>query len=133
MANEFLNPASIHEPRRWTHVVKATGGTTIYVSGQLGIALDGTVLDGLDAQAPQAYENLRGALAAAGATPGDVVKETIFIVNWDFDLTKLSSLGWARESMFAGRYPASTIVGVQALGRREYMIEVEAVAVIGGQ
>lgn len=130
MTKTFLNPAAIHQPRSWTHVVKATAGTTIYVSGQLGITPDGQVLDGLEAQAPQAYANLEAALAAAGARPSDVVKETIYVVKWDHDMRKLESLQRARQVMFGDRYPASTLVGVQSLGRREYCVEVEAIAVI---
>src|SRR5262245_24337943 len=131
MANEFINPPSIHPPGHWTHVVRASGGTTVYVAGQLGVTPDGTLLAGLDAQAPQAYVNLRAALAAAGATARDVVKETVYIVGWDFNPEKLKSLRAAREETYGGRYPASTLVGVQSLGRKEYFIEVEAVAVVG--
>ncbi|MBI3783307.1 MAG: RidA family protein [Deltaproteobacteria bacterium] len=88
------------------------------------------MLEGLEAQAPQAYRNLEAALAAAGATPKDVVKETIYIVGWDHDPSKLASLRLAREQTFGGRYPTSTLVGVQSLGRKEYCIEVDAVAVV---
>ena len=79
---EHLDPTTIHKPRGWTHVVKATGGSTVYVSGQIGVTPDGTVLAGLEAQAAQAYANLRAALAAAGAAPEHVVKETIFVVDY---------------------------------------------------
>ena len=130
MANEFINPDSVHPPRAWTHVVRATGQTTIYVSGQLGVLPSGVVLDGLEAQAPQVYRNLGAVLAAAGAKPRDVVKETIYIVGWDHNPDRLQSLRAAREQFFGGRYPASTLVGVHALGRREYFIEVDAIAVI---
>jgi 2-iminobutanoate/2-iminopropanoate deaminase len=88
------------------------------------------VFEGLDRQAPQAYQNLSAALEAAGATPSDVVKETIYIVGWDFDVKKLESLRQVRERFYQSKYPASTMVGVQALGRKEYRIEVEAVAVV---
>jgi len=130
VAKQFLNPVAIHKPRGWTHVVTAAAGTTVYVSGQIGMTPEGKVLEGLDAQAQQAYANLKAALAAAGATPADVVKETIFLVQWDFAPDKLESLRRAREPLFGERYPASTLLGVQALGRREYLVEVEVVAVI---
>ena len=125
---EHLDPTTIHKPRGWTHVVKATGGSTVYVSGQIGVTPDGTVLAGLEAQAAQAYANLRAALAAAGAAPEHVVKETIFVV--DYRPEKAMALRAPRVELWGSRFPASTLVGVQALGRTEYLIEVEAIAVI---
>lgn len=125
---EHIDPTTIHKPRAWTHVVTATGGTTVYVSGQIGVTSDGTVLAGLEAQAKQAYANLRAALAAAGATPQHVVKETIFVV--DYSPHKAMALRDPRVELWGSKFPASTLVGVQALGRAEYLIEVEAIAVI---
>ena len=116
---ERIQPTTIHKPRAWTHVVKATGGTTVYVSGQIGVAPDGTVAEGLEAQAEQAYANLRAALIAAGATPQDVVKETILIVAYSPE--KALALRDPRVELWGDQFPASTLLGVQALGRAEYL------------
>src|SRR6266404_7518596 len=64
----FINPASMHKPPGYTHVVETTGpGRTVYIAGQLGVAADGKLAGGAGdfrAQASQAFENLEAALAA---------------------------------------------------------------------
>src|SRR5205823_2688025 len=82
MQLEFVNPASLCPTFGWTHVVTATGGKTVYVSGQVGVNERGeTVGKGdLRVQTTQAYENLKHALATVGATFRDVVKMNIYVV-----------------------------------------------------
>jgi enamine deaminase RidA (YjgF/YER057c/UK114 family) len=129
MALEKIQPAAIHEARGYTHVVKATGTTTVYVSGQVGVAPDGSVAEGLEAQAKQAYANLEAALAAAGATTADVAKITTFVVNYTPEARP--ALAAARQGVFdAASPPASTLIGVQALAQPNLLIEVEAIAVL---
>jgi enamine deaminase RidA (YjgF/YER057c/UK114 family) len=127
---EHISPDGISPPMGYTHVVKTSGSTTVYVAGQVARDADGSILgDGdLEAQARKAYENLRTALAAAGASPSDVAKTTAYIVGYTPEL--LQQLGAGRGDFFGDRPPASTLVGVQALGRPEFLVEVEAVAVL---
>ena len=61
----------------------ATGTRTVYISGQVGNTPDGEILEGFRAQAEQALRNLRTALEAGGAQPGDVVKLNYYVVDWD--------------------------------------------------
>jgi enamine deaminase RidA (YjgF/YER057c/UK114 family) len=69
----FLNPSTIAPPpgNGYTHVVEATGpGRIVYIAGQLGLRADGSLAGepgDFRAQATQAFENLREALAAVGA------------------------------------------------------------------
>lgn len=126
---EKLQPAGVHEARGYTHVVRATGNTTAYVSGQVGVRPDGSVPDGLEEQAKQAFRNLAACLDAAGATPADVAKITILVVNYTPEARPAILAG--RESVFdPASPPASTLIGVQALAQPNLLIEVEAVAVI---
>ena len=130
MALEKIQPSTIHEARGYTHVVKSTGATTVYISGQVGVAPDGSVPDGIEAQAKQAFGNLKECLAAAGATPADVAKITILVVNYSPDVRP--ALLAARQGIFdADSPPASTLIGVQALAQPNLLIEVEAIAVRG--
>jgi len=130
MPLEKIQPDTIHEARGYTHVVRATGTSTIYISGQVGVRPDGTVVEGLEGQAIQAYSNLSAALAAAGATPADVAKLTVYIVNYTPDARPALLAG--RQGMFAADSPpASTLIGVQALAQPNLLIEVEAIAVVG--
>ena len=68
MAIEKINPAGLHEPEGYTQVVVATGTKRVYVAGQVGVKAEGGVAGtDLASQTSQAFENVRLALAAAGA------------------------------------------------------------------
>ena len=130
MPIERINPEAIHEPRGYTHVVRATGAATIYISGQVGIRPDGSVAEGLEAQAVVAFENLAAALEAAGATPADVARTTTYVV--DYTVDDRAAVIEARSRVFGdGPLPASTLLGVAALAQRDLLIEVEAIVVVG--
>ncbi|HEY5906899.1 MAG TPA: RidA family protein [Vicinamibacteria bacterium] len=119
------------KPTGYTHVVTTTGGKHVFVSGQVSLDPEGNLVGkgDLQAQARQVYANLRTALTAAGASPKDVVKSTTFVVNY-----KPDALPILREvrSAFYGEAtpPASTLLGVQALAREDFLIEIEVVAVV---
>src|SRR6266851_5363203 len=70
------NPPTLSKPTGYTHVVEASGGKTVYVSGQIALDKDGKVVGEGDmkAQAEQVFKNLQAALGAAGAAFKDVVK-----------------------------------------------------------
>jgi enamine deaminase RidA (YjgF/YER057c/UK114 family) len=130
---EFLNPPGLCPTYGWSHVVTTTGGRTIHVSGQVGIDAQGELVGpgDLQRQTEQAFENVRLALAAAGATMQDVVKSTIFVVNFRSDM--LPTIREVRGRYFSQeRPPASTLVGVTALAGAEWLIEIEATAVVKG-
>jgi enamine deaminase RidA (YjgF/YER057c/UK114 family) len=130
MALEKIQPSTIHEARGYTHVVKAAGAQTVYISGQVGVAPDGSVADGIEAQAKQAFSNLNACLVAAGATAANVAKITILVVGYSPDVRP--ALLAARQGLFdADSPPASTLIGVQALAQPNLLIEVEAIAVLG--
>jgi enamine deaminase RidA (YjgF/YER057c/UK114 family) len=81
------------------------------------------------AQAAQVFTNLGAALAAAGATPKDVVKLNYYVVGLNHD--KLVALREVRDQFIDKEHaPASTLAGVAALFREDAMIEVEAVAML---
>ena len=130
MTIERINPEGLRRPPTYTPVVRATGGSTAYLSGQVPVDIDGrTVGEGdFAAQAQQVFANLRVALAAVGADFSHVVKMTTYIVNYRPELREV--LGTIRTEAMGDALPASTLVGVQALAMPGYMIEVEAVAVI---
>ena len=130
MPTQFINPPALGSTNGWTHVV-ATTGKTIYISGQGASNERGeTVGKGdIKAQTRQTFENLKTALAAAGATFRDVVKMSLFVVG-----LKPEYVPAIREvrSQFVNMEnpPASTLVGVTALVAADWMIEIEAIAVI---
>lgn len=76
------------------------------------------------------FANLGRALAAAGARPEQVPRITIFVVHHRREY--LSAIEEGRVALFGDHKPADTLVGVEALSRPEYLIEVEAIAVTDG-
>lgn len=128
---QFLNPSGLSKPTGYTHVVIAQPGKLIYVSGQVSLNGDGAVVGNgdLQAQTTQAMENLKIALAATGATLDDVIKLNYYVVN--LKPNQLPIIREARRKYFSAEHPpASTLVGVTALAREEFMIEIEAVATV---
>jgi enamine deaminase RidA (YjgF/YER057c/UK114 family) len=115
----------------YAQVVVARGSRLVFVSGQVSVDERGEVVAPGDfaGQVRQAHANLVTALSAAGATVGDIAKLTTFVVGYRAEL--LPVIREARAAIFGGGTgPASTLIGVEALATPDYLIEVEATAVI---
>jgi enamine deaminase RidA (YjgF/YER057c/UK114 family) len=83
----------------------------------------------LAVQTAQAMRNVGLALTAAGATYADIVKITTYVVNYKPEHRAV--VGRARAPFFAnGTPPASTLVGVAALALPDWLVEIEAVAIV---
>lgn len=130
MSVRTSNPETLHRPIGYSHVAVATGDV-VFVAGQVALDRDGTLVGegDLGRQALQAHRNLAAALASEGLGIEHVAKVTTFVVDYGFDL--LGPIVEARRAVFGDHMPASTLLGVQALARPEFLIEVEAVAVAG--
>ncbi len=129
---EYLAPKGLAINPAYSHVAVASGARTIYIAGQVAIDESGAVVGkgDLAAQTEQVMRNLERCLAAAGATFEHVVKITTFVVDYTPEMRPV--IGKARGAFFANRPPpASTLVGVSALALPEWMIEIEAIAVVG--
>jgi enamine deaminase RidA (YjgF/YER057c/UK114 family) len=74
------------------------------------------------------FATLGRALAAGGARPEQVAKITIFVVNYRREYLPVIEAG--RVALFGDHKPADTLVGVAALSRPDYLIEVDAIAVV---
>ncbi|MEU3790882.1 RidA family protein [Streptomyces fructofermentans] len=121
-------PDGVAPATAYTHVVLGTG-RFVAVSGQLPLDEDGTLVGAGDpaAQARQVFENLRRCLAAAGASFDDVVKLTFFVT----DITFMPAVRAARDEHIApDRLPAASAVQVAALVRPEFLMEIEAYALL---
>jgi enamine deaminase RidA (YjgF/YER057c/UK114 family) len=130
MTIERIQPDGLRAPPQYTQVVRASGGSTVYISGQVSADLEGRIVGEGDfaAQARQVYSNLRAALASVGADFSHVVKTTTYIVDYSPDLR--DQFGTVRSEFTGDACPALTLVGVQALALPGYMIEIEAIAVV---
>jgi enamine deaminase RidA (YjgF/YER057c/UK114 family) len=129
MTLEHINPDDLPAPLGYTHVVVATGPRLVFVAGQEPEDELGNVVGpgDLAVQAGRVFRNLGRALAAAGARPDQVTKITIFVVHYRREY--LPTIEEARTALFGDHKPADTLVGVEALSRPEFLIEVEAIAV----
>ena len=128
---QHQNPSGLRKPTgRYSQLVVTRGITTVYVAGQVATDATGSLIGGSDlgAQARQVFSNLQTALSAAGARPTDVAKLTIYVVG--FRPESRDALLPELEAMFGDRPPANTLLGVQALARPEYLLEIDAVAVL---
>ncbi|MEU2564493.1 RidA family protein [Streptomyces longispororuber] len=121
-------PEGVAPATAYTHVVAGTG-RLVAVSGQLPLDERGELVGAGDpaAQALQVFENLRRCLAAAGAGFDDVIKLTYFLT----DMAHLPAVRAARDAhLDPERLPASSAVQVAALVAPEYLMEIEALAVV---
>jgi enamine deaminase RidA (YjgF/YER057c/UK114 family) len=129
---KFVNPPGLKPLGMYSNAACATGGTIVFISGQVAVDAEGRVVGkgDIEAQAVQVFENLKLALSAVGAEFTDVLKFTIFIR--DLTPEKRKAVAGVR-----GRYisptqpPATTMVGIDRLVEDELLVEVEAVAVVG--
>jgi len=126
------NPPAIHKPNGYSHVAEITSGKMIYISGQVAMDVAGNLMGPGDyrAQLEQVFRNLNAALESAGATFHNVVKLNYYIL----DTVEASEFFAYRE--VRDRYvdtahpPAATVIAISRLFRPEFLVEIEAVAVV---
>ncbi len=124
-------PEGLLDNSAFSQVVSATGTRTVHTAGQVSIDERGGIIGAGDlaAQTAQAMRNVGLALAAAGAGYADIVKITTYVVNYKPEHRAV--IGAARAPFFSnGTPPASTLVGVSALALPDWLVEIEAVAVV---
>jgi enamine deaminase RidA (YjgF/YER057c/UK114 family) len=125
----IINPAGLVVPRGFGHVAVAQMGILVEVAGQTPVDAEGNLLGGddIEAQARAAMTNLRTALRAAGAGWEHVVRRTIYTTR----PTQFLAIGRGLDSV-TGSVPAppQSIVGVSGLVRPEFLLEIEATAVL---
>jgi 2-iminobutanoate/2-iminopropanoate deaminase len=123
---EFMVPGMSEPVSHFTHVVRAR--RLVFVSGCVATDGQGRLVGGADivAQARQVHENIKRCLAAAGASFADVCKVTVFLRNVG-DREKVNTV---RKEYFGDHRPASTLVEISRLVRDDYLIEIEATAVV---
>ena len=131
MAVTHLNPASLHDNPAFSQgTVIPAGSSIVIVGGQNGVGPDGQVVgDSIGVQTEQAYRNLLAVLAEAGATPADVAKLNILLVE-GVDLNEGFA---ATQKVWGSQATAITVQFVSALGRPEFLVEIDAIAAISPQ
>lgn len=126
---QFLVPATMPKSNGFSQLAIVTGGKVVFISGQVALDQAGNVVgkDDFRAQVEQVFENLKAAVEAAGGTFHDVIKLNSYLL----DVSHLPEFREVRDKFVDVKNPpASTAVQVSRLFRPEFLVEVEAVAVV---
>jgi len=128
---EHINAPELGKPSGFSHAVRVTGATTVYLAGQTALDADGRIVgDGVVEQFMRALGNLLTALAAAGGTPQDLVSLTIYLVDMDDYKAHAREIGAVWKQLIGASYPAMAGIGVARLWDAEALVEVQGVACI---
>jgi 2-iminobutanoate/2-iminopropanoate deaminase len=125
---EFAAPG-LFDPPTYSLAIKVTHAQTIlFLSGQVAYTADGGVAFRGDfkAQARGAYEAIKALVESQGGTLASIVKITTYVT----DMQYRADLAPIREEFFGKKGPASTLVEISSLAHPDWMIEIEAIAVI---
>lgn len=125
---KFCAPG-LFDPATYSQGIKVTQAQTIlFLSGQVAYTDDGGVACRGDfkGQARGAYEAIKALLESQGSTMANVIKITTYVTDMRYRL----DLAPIREEFFGKKGPASTLVEIPALAHPDWMIEIEAIAVI---
>jgi len=126
---KFLVPQGTEIMRQQFHFSQGVQvGNTIYVSGQGGWDASFQLAKNVAAQARQAFKNMEAVLKEAGASLDDVVE----IGSFHRDMDQMDAVVAVLKEVFPNHCPAWTAVGVTRLAMPAMLIEIKAVAVIGG-
>ena len=128
---QHLTVPDLFPPPGYAHVAVATGARLILTAGAVPLDDRGELVGPGDyaTQTQQTIDNLLRQLSAGGATAGDVIKTTVYVVaKTEADLTAV----WKVVQASALAPAASTLLGVALLGYRGQLVEIEAVAAKGG-
>jgi len=124
---QFLNPSDAPAPasRYSQGVLVAVNAKRLIISGQIGMTKDGKVVDGLEAQLRQTWQNILAVLREGGMSVTDVVKITSFVT----DPKAVTLTRQIRDEVMQGHQPASTFLVVAGLAMPSLLCEIEAEAV----
>lgn len=124
----LVNPPGteqIYKRMQFSQAVRV--GDLVWVSGQVGLDEQGTVGEGIDAQARLAFKNLSRVLAEAGASLADVVE----LITFHTSMSDIRGFAKVKAGFIPEDFPAWTAVGVRELVMPQLLVEIRATAVIG--
>ncbi|MFI8165255.1 RidA family protein [Streptomyces sp. NPDC085931] len=131
MSAERVNPPGLSPPAGFSHAVVVTGSRVVFLAGQTALDAGGKVVGAtLPEQFERALANLLSALAAAGGTPADLARVTVYATDVAAYRAHAPELG-RRWRKLAGRdYPAMAVVQVVRLWDEEALVELDGFAVL---
>jgi 2-iminobutanoate/2-iminopropanoate deaminase len=126
------SPATLSKPMGYSHLAEVANGRVVYIAGQVPLDREGQPVAQGDfrGQVRQVFENLNEAVKAAGGSFADLIKLNYYCVD-RVDRSQLTALREERDRYVNTQAPpVSTLVFVHGLVRPEWLIEIEAVAVV---
>ncbi|MCF6522698.1 RidA family protein [Streptomyces sp. JJ36] len=131
MTADRLNPADLAPPAGFSHAVTATGSRIVFLAGQTALDETGQVTGAdLPAQFDRALGNLLTALRAAGGTPADLARVTVYTTDVAGYRDHARELGRIWRAHAGRDYPAMALIGVVRLWDEEALVELDGVAVL---
>ncbi|MER7562370.1 RidA family protein [Streptomyces sp. NPDC048523] len=131
MSAERINPPELSPPTGFSHAVVATGSRVVFLAGQTALDTDGKVVgDSLPEQFEKALTNLLTALAAAGGTPSDLARVTVYATDIAAYRTHARELGRIWRELAGRDYPAMAVVEVVRLWDDQAAVELDGFAVL---
>lgn len=126
-----IDPDELAPPRGYSNGILAPrDGRLLFVAGQIGWDRDGVVADGFAAQFALALDNVLAVVRAAGGSPSDLARLTIYVADRHEYGAAAKQVGAAYRERMGRHYPAMALVEVQALLEPGARVEIEATAVV---
>ncbi|MEU5750552.1 RidA family protein [Streptomyces sp. NPDC047853] len=131
MTVERVNPSELSPPTGFSHAVTTTGTRVVFLAGQTALDAGGKVTgDTLPAQFEKALANLLTALRAAGGTPADLARVTVYATDVAAYRAHAADLGRVWRELAGRDYPAMAVVQVVRLWDERALVELDGFAVL---
>ncbi|CAL9292163.1 MULTISPECIES: RidA family protein [Streptomyces] len=131
MTPERVNPPDLSPPAGFSHAVVVSGSRVVFLAGQTALDADGKVVGRtLPEQFERALANLLAALTAAGGTPADLARVTVYATDIAAYRAHARELGRRWRSLAGRDYPAMAVVQVVRLWDEEALVELDGFAVL---
>ena len=127
---KVIQPRKLPDPRpRYSQGILVTKpGKLLFIAGQTAVDAKGNIVGkgNIEAQAKQVFENLKAVLKKAGGSIENIVKTTTYIT----DIKYREGLNKIRRQYYKSTAPTSTLVVVKGLANKDYLVEIEGIAVL---
>ncbi|MFI6055572.1 RidA family protein [Streptomyces violascens] len=131
MSLDRVNPGALSPATGFSHAVVATGSRLVFLAGQTALDADGKVVGAtLPEQFRTALTNLLAALAAAGGSPGDLARVTVYATDVADYRVRARELGSIWRELAGRDYPAMAVIGAVRLWDAEALVELDGFAVL---
>ncbi|MBD9732281.1 RidA family protein [Streptomyces sp. H28] len=131
MTAERINPPDLSPPAGFSHAVVTTGSRLVFLAGQTALDGDGKIVgDTLPEQFTRALDNLLAALHAAGGTPADLARVTVYATDVAGYRARAREIGRIWREAVGRDYPAMAVVEVVRLWDERALVELDGFAVL---